>query len=106
MERVSTSLLKVGTALLASPHSVHWGYELSRSTGVRAGTMYPILGRMLDSGWLHDGWEEPGSNGGRPPRRYYRLTEVGIAELTSLLAARSVPRSNGVKSARPQVGRA
>ena len=48
--------------------------------------LYPILHRMLDEGWLADGWEDPAQLGGkRPPRRYYELTDEGKVELGALL---------------------
>lgn len=42
--------------------------------------------RMLDKGWVKDGWEDPAEIGGsRPPRRYYELTGVGVAALEAIL---------------------
>lgn len=38
------------------------------------GTLYPLLTRLKNTGLLAYRWEE--SNSG-PPRKYYRLTEVG-----------------------------
>ena len=106
VQRVSKSLLSVGSALIARPDAVHWGYELSRTTGVRAGAMYPILRRMLTAGWLEDGWEQLGPDAGRPPRRYYRLTELGREELAALLATRAAPRAAHHTRTRPQAGTA
>jgi PadR family transcriptional regulator, regulatory protein PadR len=73
---------------MADANGRHWGYELSKRSGVRSGVMYPILRRMLDEGWLDDGWENQPRVGGaqRPPRRYYRLTEEGKIELGALIA--------------------
>jgi len=50
--------------------------------------MYPLLQRMLDEGWLADGWEEQDLAGRakRPPRRYYELTEAGKAALGAEIA--------------------
>lgn len=73
-------------ALMENPGGRHWGYELSRQAGVRSGVLYPILHRMLDTGWLEDGWEDlTRLSGRRPPRRYYELTDEGRAELGALL---------------------
>ena len=58
--------------------------------------MYGILQRMLDEGWLTDGWEEQAQAGKakRPPRRYYELTDPGRIELGALIAeARQTPGS-------------
>jgi DNA-binding PadR family transcriptional regulator len=63
-------------------------HQLSKSAGVRSGVMYPILQRMLDEGWLSDGWEEQAQAGRakRPPRRYYELTDTGKSVLGAILA--------------------
>ncbi|PPG98305.1 PadR family transcriptional regulator [Rathayibacter rathayi] len=81
--QMTHSLVSVAVALLSAPDAKHWGYDLSKQTGVRSGVLYPILGRLLDNGWLEDGWEEPETLKGkrRPPRRYYTVTPEGLAEL-------------------------
>jgi len=51
--------------------------------------MYPLLNRMLDEGWLADGWEDHHGQMGRPkrpPRRYYEVTDVGKLALGALIA--------------------
>lgn len=73
-------------ALMADSGGRHWGYDLSKSSGVRSGVLYPTLQRMLDEGWVRDAWEEQdGVRAKRPPRRYYVLTDKGKAELGALL---------------------
>ena len=61
---------------------------MSKQSGVRSGVMYPILARMLDEGWLTDGWEDQARVGRakRPPRRYYELTDKGEAALGAVIA--------------------
>ena len=95
--RKTYSLVQVVMALLDDPADRHWGYELSRKAGVRSGVMYPMLTRMLDEGWLTDGWEDPNTIQGRPPRRYYELTDKGRLELGAVLQqARSDARFAGL----------
>ncbi len=86
--RRSYTLVQVALALMDDANGRHWGYELSRRSGVRSGVMYPNLQRMLDEGWLTDGWEEQVHAGKarRPPRRYYELTEAGKIALWALIA--------------------
>lgn len=89
--------MEVAVAIMSDPAGQHWGYALMRESGVRSGVLYPILARMLADGWLADGWEDPATTGGRPPRRYYELTEKGRGELGALLArARSDARFRGL----------
>lgn len=86
MKRTQAAL-RIASALLESPNEHHWGYRLSRSSDVRSGVLYPILARMLGAGWLRDGWEDPTRiNDGRPPRRYYELTDRGRLELALFLS--------------------
>jgi PadR family transcriptional regulator PadR len=76
--RKTRALVQVAIALLEDPTSRHWGYELSKQTGVRSGVLYPMLTRMLAEGWVEDGWEDPTTiRDKRPPRRYYELTDKG-----------------------------
>jgi PadR family transcriptional regulator len=69
-ERVLASLLR--------DRDPRYGLELSRATGLKSGTLYPILARLEDAGWVVSEWEriDPSSEG-RRPRRYYRLTREG-----------------------------
>lgn len=92
--RKTHALVQVAVAMLDHPVERHWGYELSKRSGVRAGVLYPILHRLLEEGWLTDGWEDQDATAGRrPPRRYYELTDLGRRKLGALLAdARLDPR--------------
>ena len=85
--RKTHSLVQLAMALMADPGGRHWGYDLSKRSGVRSGVLYPTLRRMLDEGWVRDGWEEQGAiRAKRPPRRYYELTDKGKTELGALLS--------------------
>jgi PadR family transcriptional regulator, regulatory protein PadR len=86
--RKTYALVQVAAALMSDASAQHWGYDLSRKSGVRSGVMYPILQRMLDEGWLADGWEDQTHLGKakRPPRRYYKLTDAGKIALGALIA--------------------
>lgn len=83
--RLTHSLVQVVLALSEEPFGEHYGYDLSRRAHVRFGVMYPILRRMLEDGWLSDGWEDPATKGGRPARRYYELTDKGRNEIGAVL---------------------
>lgn len=72
----SPQTLRLLAALLEQPDGWHYGYELSRRTGLRSGTLYPILVRLADRGWLETRWAQP-ERPGRPARHTYRLTPSG-----------------------------
>ena len=73
-----------------------WGFELSRASGLPAGTIYPILQRLTAAGWVSDRWEDPAvaHEHKRPPRRYYRLTVQGRARAIHALDEASTARSS------------
>jgi PadR family transcriptional regulator, regulatory protein PadR len=54
------------------------GYDLSRETGLRSGTLYPLLMRLSAQGLLEARWQEA-ARPGLPPRHVYRLTPRGLA---------------------------
>jgi DNA-binding PadR family transcriptional regulator len=80
-----------------------YGYELCRQTGLKAGSMYPILMRLADRGLLETDWESEAPPG-RPPRHLYRLTgsglslaaELGAAPAPTADPARLQPKTEGV----------
>ncbi|MGM1018019.1 MAG: PadR family transcriptional regulator [Actinomycetota bacterium] len=47
------------------------------------GTLYPLLGRLRDNGWVTT-FDRPSESG--PSRKYYRLTDSGIAQLAQFRA--------------------
>src|SRR5215475_1670111 len=64
--------------LLRQPSQWRHGYELSKETGLKSGTLYPLLMRLSAQGFLASRWEEP-QEPGRPPRHAYRLTASGVS---------------------------
>ena len=55
--RISSQTIAVLHALQKSTRAWTHGYELSRITGLKSGTLYPILLRLHDEGWLEAKWE-------------------------------------------------
>lgn len=62
--------------LLREPGEWRHGYEIGKVTGLKSGTLYPILIRLADHGWLETRWVPP-QREGRPARHAYRLTSTG-----------------------------
>lgn len=61
-----------------------WGYRICRITGLESGIVYPTLRRLAAYGLVTSS-EETSPHPGRPPRRYYDLTDAGrrrLAEIT------------------------
>ena len=79
IRRPSVATLRILKCLSESPDGLH-GYALMKGAGLASGTLYPILGRLAERGWLDKAWET-GDDLSGPPRRIYRLTDLGRAQL-------------------------
>ena len=75
-------------AMLADPGAERYGLQLCEETGLRSGTIYPIVARLEQLGWVESSWEDPAQHvaEGRPRRRYYRLTGEGEFQAREALA--------------------
>ena len=82
----SAQTLAVLAALAAQPSDWRHGYDLARETGLKSGTLYPILVRLADREIVQACWED-GEPAGRPRRHLYRLTSDGLATAAALAAA-------------------
>jgi DNA-binding PadR family transcriptional regulator len=98
----SPQTLLVLEALLEAPTAWHYGYALSQRTGLRSGTLYPLLMRLADYGWLETRWTEP-ERPGRPPRHIYRLTTEGARAAAAQLAEAQAERQDGAFQQRPGI---
>lgn len=81
----SAQTLTVMSALCSRPRGWHHGYDVAQSTGLKSGTLYPILIRLADRGLLEACWEDE-QPAGRPRRHLYRLTSEGLARAKQELA--------------------
>ena len=64
-------------ALLDKAGSWSYGYDLAKITGIKSGTLYPLLIRLEERGLLETEWQPP-VEPGRPPRHTYRLSAAGV----------------------------
>ena len=74
--RLSPQTLSVLDAFLEAPKEWRYGYDISRGTVLKSGTLYPILMRMAERKLLETSWETV--EAGKPPRHLYRLTPDGL----------------------------
>jgi len=82
--RISPETLVVLQRFLERPTDWRYGYELSRATGLKSGTLYPILMRLEKYSLLEARWVA--TEDGVPPRHTYRLTPNGLALARTQLA--------------------
>jgi len=100
--RVTAAVSKVLAAFLEDPEADRYGLELMRASGHPSGTLYPILLRLQNAGWVEAYWEkiDPVA-AGRPARRYYRLTSQGRVSAHTEIAALQAQLSRGLGAAKP-----
>jgi PadR family transcriptional regulator PadR len=85
--RISAQTLRVLERFIEHPTAWRYGYELSRETGLKSGTLYPILMRLAKFSLLETKWVT--TEDGVPPRHTYRLTPKGGELVRSLRVAAS-----------------
>jgi PadR family transcriptional regulator, regulatory protein PadR len=91
-------------ALAQEPSSWSYGYDLCRSLGLKAGTIYPILIRLAERGHVHTAWERDVPSG-RPPRHLYRLSPLGAEFVEGLRHAKAASGGRaGLKTTAPTAG--
>jgi DNA-binding PadR family transcriptional regulator len=103
---VTIAVAKVLSALMDDPDELRYGLDLMTATGLPSGTLYPLLRRLQDAGWVVAKWEQVDPVAvGRPARRYYHLTAEGIERAETALAelrrATTPPRPAGAPRTRP-----
>lgn len=85
--RISASGMKVLRLFLTSVRKTRSGAEITRESGVGAGTLYPMLARFERDGLLTSAWEDiDPREEGRPRRRLYRISGEGIRVAQTALA--------------------
>ncbi|MER5212991.1 helix-turn-helix transcriptional regulator [Streptomyces sp. NPDC002838] len=77
--------------LAATDDAPAWGLSICREADLGSGTVYPILDRLLERGWVTS-YDEAEPHPGRPPRRYYELTGTGRSQAQAALDARTARR--------------
>jgi PadR family transcriptional regulator, regulatory protein PadR len=85
---------------LKAPDGEWYGLQIAAATGLPGGTLYPILARIEQAGWVAARWEDPAAHraNGRLPRRDYRFTPDGAEQAAAWLAR---PRGRRANAAEP-----
>ncbi len=88
MPRMTLQTQLVLQALLEDPEQQCYGLQLCHLAGLPSGTIYPILARLEQIGWVDSAWEDPAlhEEAGRPRRRFYRITHDGAEQAREALA--------------------
>ena len=74
--RLSLQAIAVLAALREARGQWRYGLELSEATGLKSGSLYPILARLAERGMLEGKWVDSDLPG-RPQRHAYRISGAG-----------------------------
>jgi PadR family transcriptional regulator, regulatory protein PadR len=85
--RVTDATLDVLEVLLG-PDQELYGLKIAKAAGRPTGSVFPILARLEQMGWVVSEWEsgDPAARG--PRRRFYRLSGAGLPTARELISLR------------------
>jgi DNA-binding PadR family transcriptional regulator len=86
--RQSPQTALVLAEFLSDEQEWRYGYDISRNTGLKSGTLYPILMRLAEHRMLKTNWETAVE--GRPPRHMYKLTKDGLRYAREMVSESTV----------------
>jgi PadR family transcriptional regulator PadR len=95
-------VLEVFFQALIDDRELH-GWAIVKTTKRAGPTVYGVLDRLEDAGWVTGRWEDQPPNANTPRRRLYRLTPTGASEARAVLADRR-PAALGRLPQQPQPG--
>ncbi|WP_255954576.1 PadR family transcriptional regulator [Streptomyces odontomachi] len=87
MRLTKPTIAVLETLLSSTRDDPAWGLSICRKADLGPGTVYPILDRLAERGWITS-HEETGPHPGRPARRFYELTGTGRQQAAEALENR------------------
>jgi PadR family transcriptional regulator PadR len=93
MKMTRTTIAVLQAFMEAGPKHALYGLEIMRSASIMSGTLYPILDRLEDAGWVTAEWEQVDDDVTRPRRRYYKITAEGSSAVHALAKQRPALRA-------------
>ena len=95
---MSNQTLSVLLVFFNQPAEWLYGLQILGATGLKSGTVYPLLARLAepDRGWLESELEDIDPVvAGRKPRRFYHITKNGMNAVSKEVAnrARLIPQN-------------
>jgi PadR family transcriptional regulator, regulatory protein PadR len=73
---------------LMGPDEELYGLKIAQNAGRKAGSIYPILARLENAGWVKSSWEREERDERGPRRRFYQLSPDGLTAARALLIER------------------
>jgi DNA-binding PadR family transcriptional regulator len=100
--RVTKPTLAVARYLISLDGKSTYGMEIGRHTGLGTASVYSVLDRFEDYGWLDSSWESDSDRKGAR-RRLYTLTKQGDQDLHRLLEGSQEDTKTALKSKSPKL---
>lgn len=100
--RLTSQTVDVLATFAERPSEPLYGLEIIESTGLKSGTIYPILARLETAKWLESSWDERQIRG--PRRRLYRLTGEGQRVASGLRRANPKAAPSRSRTLAPKTG--
>jgi PadR family transcriptional regulator, regulatory protein PadR len=88
--RVTNPLLDVLEVLLQAfgNHDDLHGWAIMKATKRSGPTVYGVLDRLENIGWINGWWEDENPEPGKPRRRFYSITPTGATGAREILRER------------------
>jgi len=84
--RITNAFIRTLWLFVENSREKYCGADVMRELKLQSGTVYPLLTRMVNIGWLSCEKEEVNPREvGRPAKRFYQITPVGLKEGRKLL---------------------
>ena len=84
---ITPKTARVLKVFLEDPSAPRYGFELMKLTGMASGSLYPMLARLEEAGWLTRGKEDIDPHAeGRPARLHYTITGAAVSAARIQLA--------------------
>lgn len=91
-ERVTVAFLRILEFFVLNEKSSYCGADVMKYLNLPSGTVYPLLTRMTNSGWLNRELENVNPKlVGRPAKRFYQISNTGLKEGKKLISSQKVP---------------
>lgn len=85
--KVTVPFLKVLSIFYNDPKQGFAGSDICAKSKLKSGTVYPLLIRLEENGWLESNWEKVDPKIiGRPKKRLYKVTKHGMQHGTKILS--------------------
>jgi DNA-binding PadR family transcriptional regulator len=93
LPRVTAATLDVLEVLLDHDDGQLYGLKIAKMIGRPTGSVFPILARLEQLGWVTSKWETAEQSASGSRRRFYRLSGEGMASGRVLLDQRRPVRT-------------